>query len=99
MFADTAMSKLDGGVPYYLEYSFVVPRYWFFGGQLHPEWGDPSPSIHFRHHNKANVAWVDGHVDDRTMAVHNELNAYNVRSANMMLGWFEPLDNSLYDLK
>ena len=99
MLADTAMSKLDGGVPYYLEYSFVVPRYWFFSGEFHPEWGNPSPSIHFRHRGKANVAWVDGHVDDRTMAVFDELNAYQVRSADMMLGWFEPLGNSQFDLK
>ncbi len=99
MFADTAMSKLDGGVPYYMEYSFVEPRYWFSGGQFHPEWGDPSPSIHFRHRGKANVAWGDGHIDVREMADYDGINAYGVRSADVMLGWFKPMDNTLFDLE
>lgn len=99
MFADTAMSKLDGGTPYYLEYSFAVPRHWFHRGQFQPGWGDPSPSIHFCHRDKANIAWVDGHVDDKAMGIFNGINAYNVRSADMQIGWFEPLDNSLFDLK
>lgn len=99
MFADAAMSKLDGGVPYYLEYSFVKPRYWFSGGQFHPEWGDPSPSIHFRHRGRANVAWVDGHIDARERADYDGINAYGVKSADMMLGWFEPVNNSQFDLE
>jgi prepilin-type N-terminal cleavage/methylation domain-containing protein/prepilin-type processing-associated H-X9-DG protein len=99
MFADAAMSKLDGGVPYYMEYSFVEPRYWFSGGQFHLEWGDPSPSIHFRHRGKANVAWVDGHIDAREMADFDGINTYGVKSADMMLGWFEPIDNTPFDLK
>jgi len=99
MFADAAMSNLDGGVPYYMEYSFVEPRYWFSSGQFHPEWGDPSPSIHFRHRGKANVAWIDGHVDAKVMVVFNGLNAYGVKSYDMMLGWFEPIDNTPFDLK
>jgi len=99
MFMDAAMSKLDSMVPYYLEYSFIHPRFWFHSGQFHPEWGNPSPSIHFRHRDKANVAWVDGHVDDRTMGTFAGVNAYGVRSSEVMLGWFEPMDNSLFDLK
>jgi prepilin-type N-terminal cleavage/methylation domain-containing protein/prepilin-type processing-associated H-X9-DG protein len=99
MFADAAMSKLDGGAPYYLEYSFVKPRHWFSDGQFHLEWGDPSPSIHFRHRGKASVAWVDGHIDAKVMADFDGINSYGVKSADMMLGWFEPLDNSQFDLE
>lgn len=99
MFADAAMAKQDGGQPYYLEYSFAEPFYFVVNGQPSTAWGNPSPSIHFRHNRRANAAWCDGHVDDRPIAEHDGLSAYGVRSAEMMLGWFAPLDNSLFDLK
>jgi len=101
MFADAAMTKLDGS-PYYLEYSFVEPRHFVIDGLVDETdtiWGTPSPSIHFRHRSKANVGWADGHVTDRTMGNFGGINAYGVRSADMMIGWFDPLDNSLFDLK
>ena len=99
MFADTAMGKLDNGRAYYLEYSFAEPRYFVFNGKPITSWGDPSPSIHFRHRNNANVGWVDGHIDSRRMAKYDKDNIYGVNSADMNLGWFEPLDNSQFDLK
>ena len=98
MFADTAMTKLDGGQPYYLEYSFAEPPFTVSGGQPDTSFY-MSPSIHFRHRDRANVGWTDGHVDARAMAAFGEINAYQVKSADMMIGWFEPMDNSLYDLK
>ena len=98
MFADTAMAKLDGGQPYYLEYSFVEPPFTVSNGQPVTSFY-MSPSIHFRHRDRANVGWADGHVDARAMAAFGEINAYQVKSADMMIGWFEPMDNSLYDLK
>ncbi len=99
MFADTAMAKLDNGSPYYLEYSFAEPPYFVFNGQPATSWGYASPSIHFRHRDRANIGWTDGHIDSRRMAKFEALNAYGVKSSNMKLGWFEPLDNSLFDLE
>ncbi len=99
MFADTAMAKLDNGRPYYLEYSFAEPPYFVVNGQPATSWGYASPSIHFRHRGKANVGWVDGHVTSEKMAPFEEENIYDVKSSDMMLGWFEPIDNTLFDLK
>ena len=98
MFADTAMAKLDGGVPYYLEYSFAEPRFFVIDGVEYHDF-DPSPSIHFRHRGQANIAWADGHVDCRLMGFFEQINAYGVNSADMMLGWFEPMDNSMFNVR
>ena len=99
MFADSAMAKLDNDRPYYLEYSFAEPPYFVANGEPIPSWGYASPSIHFRHRGKADIGWTDGHTDSRTMAEFEGINAYRVKSCDMMLGWFEPIDNSLFDLK
>jgi prepilin-type processing-associated H-X9-DG protein/prepilin-type N-terminal cleavage/methylation domain-containing protein len=99
MFADTAMAKLDNGRPYYLEYSFAEPPYFVVNGKPVTSWGYASPSIHFRHRDRANIGWADGHTDSRQMAEFKGKNAYGVESADMKLGWFEPIDNSLFDLK
>lgn len=99
MFADAAMTKLDGGQSYYLEYSFVEPYYFVVNGQPDDSWGRPSPSIHFRHNERANVAWCDGHVESKSIAADNSVNVYGVRSYDVQIGWFEPLDNTLFDLK
>ena len=91
MFSDAAMSELNAGVPYYLEYSFAEPTF--------NSLGFASPSIHFRHKDKANIGWVDGHIDQQKMTPYGGLNAYGVKSADMMLGWFGALNNSKFDLK
>jgi prepilin-type N-terminal cleavage/methylation domain-containing protein/prepilin-type processing-associated H-X9-DG protein len=65
--------------------------------------GPPSAS-------RANVGWADGHIEPRQMAPgtrddgrgttdEGRTNAYGVDSAEMKLGWFDPVDNSPYDLK
>ena len=99
MFADTAMTKLDSGRPYYLEYSFVEPYYFVVNGKPDDSWGHPSPSIHFRHNQKANVGWCDGHVESMSIAAEDSVSVYGVRSCDVQIGWFEPLNNSLFDLK
>lgn len=91
MFADCAMARADKGVPYYLEYSFAEPPL--------NEWGYAWPSIHFRHRNRANVGWVDGHISSETMTNFSIIIYNGINSADMMLGWFGPLDNGLFDLK
>jgi len=99
MFADTAMAKLDGTRPYYLEYSFAEPPF-FLDSRGEPVPGFyASPSIHFRHGGRANVGWADGHVDSQEMVPFDGVNAYGVRSSRVMLGWFGSLDNSLFDLR
>ncbi len=95
MFADTAMAKDQKSL---IEYSFAEPPFTVAGGR--PVTGFyMSPSVHFRHRGRANVGWADGHIDPRRLAKFDGENAYGVASAEMKLGWFEPVDNSPYDLK
>jgi prepilin-type processing-associated H-X9-DG protein len=58
-----------------------------------------SPSIHFRHKGRANVGWVDGHIEQRQMGKFGDKNAYGVDSGSLRLGWFEPIDNTPFDLE
>jgi prepilin-type N-terminal cleavage/methylation domain-containing protein/prepilin-type processing-associated H-X9-DG protein len=91
LFADCAMARADNGVSYYLEYSFAEPP---LNG-----WGYAWPSIHFRHRNRANIGWVDGHISSETMTDFNVVIYDGINSSDVMLGWFGPLDNSLFDLE
>lgn len=92
MFADCAFLK-DGNL---IEYSFAEPPYSIYNGQpIAPN----RPSIHFRHRNTAAIAWVDGHVSSETMTKVEDKNFYDAKSASFKLGWFGPLDNSLFDLR
>lgn len=95
MFSDCAMSLKDGS---YIEYSFAEPPYFVMDGQLFTGMYS-SPSIHFRHRGQANIGWSDGHISSQKMAEVSEENVYSVLSAKMKLGWFGPVDNSLFDLK
>jgi len=95
MFADCAMAR-DGNR--LIEYSFAEPPLVVYDGQ--PITGSyMSPSIHFRHSQKTNAAWADGHIDSRAMADFDQENVYGVRSAELELGWFAPVDNTLFDLQ
>jgi len=95
MFADTAMAK---GSKSLIEYSFAEPPFTV-------QYGRPvtsfymSPSVHFRHRDRANVGWADGHVEPRQLAKLDSKNVYGIDSSKMNLGWFGPVDNSPYDLK
>ncbi len=95
MFADCAMSLEEGS---YIEYSFAEPPYFLIDGKLFTDMYS-SPSIHFRHRKQANIGWSDGHTSSKGMAELSGENVYNVLSAKMRLGWFEPVDNSFFDLK
>ncbi len=110
MFADTAMAKdrssPAGGRGSLIEYSFAEPPFTVYSGRPVTEFY-MSPSIHFRHGNrsgppsasKANVGWADGHIEPCRMAQSDRTNAYGVRSAGMRLGWFEPINNTPFDLE
>jgi prepilin-type N-terminal cleavage/methylation domain-containing protein/prepilin-type processing-associated H-X9-DG protein len=95
MFADTAMSN-DGAS--FIEYSFAEPPFTVYNGRPVTSFY-MSPSIHFRHRNHANTGWADGHIGPRQMAKCDQENVYSVGSAEMQLGWFEPMDNTLFDLE
>ena len=102
MFADTAMannlSSPAGGQGFVIEYSFAEPPFTVYNGRPVTEFY-MSPSVHFRHGNLSNIGWADGHIDPRQIAEFDGENAYGVHSAGMKLGWFEPINNTPFDLE
>ena len=95
MFADSAISRQAGVV---IEYSFAEPPFAVFEGAVMTGFY-MSPSIHFRHRGRANIGWVDGHTDSREPAPMPGDNVYGVDSAAAGLGWFDPVDNTPFDLE
>jgi len=95
MFADTAMAN---GQKSLIEYSFAEPPFTVHNGRPVTEFY-MSPSIHFRHGDQANVGWADGHIEPRQMARSGEENVYGAEPGDFKLGWFEPLNNTPFDLQ
>ena len=95
MFADTAMSR-DGES--YIEYSFAEQPFIVYAGRVITG-SRMSPSIHFRHRGRANIGWVGGQVGTKEIAKFEKKNAFGVDSAAMKLGWFDPIDNTPFDLE
>ena len=99
MFADTAMANNGKSL---IEYSFAEPPFTVYDGRPVTDFY-MSPSIHFRHRGQTNVAWVDGHIEPRRMVKadpkSDRANAYGINSADLNLGWFEPINNTLFDLQ
>lgn len=90
MFTDSGFAA-DG----LIEYSFAEPRF-------QPQFPTyrAVPSIHFRHLDRANVAWCDGHVDSQKMTFTHASEFYRSNPEKFNIGWFgEADDNSLFDLK
>jgi prepilin-type N-terminal cleavage/methylation domain-containing protein/prepilin-type processing-associated H-X9-DG protein len=95
MFADTAaIYKKE-----LIEYSFAEPRYFIANGKPVIDAWNPEPSIHFRHRKRANIAWADGHADSEKIAKSDVTNPDGTKPSDMNIGWFEPMDNSMFDLK
>ena len=104
MFTDAAV--LEGTGPHYLiEYSFAEAPYW-----VDEDWWNPGqiaetsmtskPSIHFRHRDKANVVWCDGHANEQSFAFTNEMDPKYARELERhKIGWFGPDSNVLFDPK
>ncbi|MFP4105317.1 MAG: prepilin-type N-terminal cleavage/methylation domain-containing protein [Phycisphaerae bacterium] len=99
MFTDAAYIQGRGRL---IEYSFAEPPFF----QLSP--GPPSrfrpnPSVHFRHMDRCNVAWADGHVSDEEMTfssrylTHGQLSEEQVMA--LQFGWFGPESNEWWDLE
>ncbi len=95
MFADTAMANDQKSL---IEYSFAEPPFTVHNGRPVTEFY-MSPSIHFRHKGQTNVGWADGHIEPRRMAGSGDKNVYGTISGDFKLGWFEPLDNTPFDLE
>ena len=95
MFTDAAMA--NDGISL-IEYSFAEPPFTVYNGQTITGFY-MSPSINFRHSGRANVGWADGHIGPREMAKFDNKNVYGVDSTDMKLGWFEPINNTLFDLE
>ncbi|MBN1972609.1 MAG: prepilin-type N-terminal cleavage/methylation domain-containing protein [Sedimentisphaerales bacterium] len=95
VFSDTAMGN-DGDS--LIEYSFAEPPFAVKNG-LPVASFYMSPSIHFRHNSNSNIGWADGHISHSKIAQFDSVNVYEVNSADLYLGWFNPIDNSLFDLK
>ena len=88
-FADTAMAMASPGGGFQLiEYSFVEPPTNSFG--------PTSPSIHFRHRGRANIAWADAHVSAEQFEWTYPTNIYGANNAAAHLGFFGPKDNRLF---
>ena len=83
-FADAAIAN-----PNLIEYSFVESPQDVDGNAS-------SPSIHFRHRDRANVAWADGHVSSQLFEWTYPVNVYGAKNQPMHLGYFGPHDNSLF---
>lgn len=88
MFTDTAlMDELP------IEYSFAEPRFNLIYGSRH------DPSIHFRHAERTNVGWADGHVEPERMTFSSSSGLYRGDPKSANIGWFGiDDDNSLFDL-
>ena len=95
MFADCAMSNNDSSL---IEYSFAEPPFAVFNGNVMTSFF-MSPSIHFRHRGRANIGWSDGHAGSRVMTTFDQPNVFGADSSALGLGWFDPMDNSLFDLE
>lgn len=103
LFTDTAFAgrtEIGTGIEYgpaLIRYAFAEPRYYVIGKITTSAW-DPSPSIHFRHRKRACVGWADGHADNQKMGNCDKYNEDGINPKDFNVGWFEPMDNSLFDL-
>lgn len=93
MFTDTAYLQ---GWPagYLVEYSFCEPpRQVMLGPGGITESGTPYPTIHFRHLERANIVWCDGHADKASLG-RSTFKTEVLK--DFSLGWFGPEDNRLF---
>jgi prepilin-type N-terminal cleavage/methylation domain-containing protein/prepilin-type processing-associated H-X9-DG protein len=90
MFATTAFAKSNG----LQEYPFAEPYQWVDpNGNLD---GSLQPSVHFRDHGRALIAWCDGHVTAELPTQLGGTDFYGGNSAQDNIGWFGPADNNGY---
>jgi len=94
MFTDTAFIQ-GFGEQYLIEYSFCEsPRNIRVQDGTVTEYGRPTPSIHFRHLERTNVMWCDGHASGETLSF-SKLDQATL--GRYRIGWFGPETNELFD--
>ncbi|NCC51924.1 MAG: prepilin-type N-terminal cleavage/methylation domain-containing protein [Spartobacteria bacterium] len=91
-FADTAFPQPYSNPRYLIEYSFAEAYHFLSGSPPRESGAHSTPSIHFRHNEKANVVWVDGHVSAEELTT-----SAGALSESHQLGWFGGPDNQLFD--
>lgn len=91
MFADAAMPLKDGLIEYgFIEAPhFATPEHPFGN----PDFGLASPSIHFRHYDRANVMWCDGHASCEKWEWAPRTNIFKGNNFRWNVGWFGPKNN------
>ena len=59
-----------------------------------------SPSLHFRHDGRVNIAWCDGHVTGESPMFSREIDVFGtvIDYFRFNLGWFGPDDDTLFAL-
>ncbi len=90
-FADSAMASSPVSL---IEYSFIEPPLFLQAPPAPPT--QSSPSIHFRHKRRANIAWADGHVTSEALEWTYETNVYLAPNDRFNLGFIGPHDNRLF---
>lgn len=101
MFTDTAFITIVGGAKQHIEYSFAEPPF-FQTNPGAPSTSRANASIHFRHLDNANVAWVDGHVRSEPIVFNRQsISAGGAvdPSLSLGLGWFGDDSNDVFDLR
>jgi prepilin-type processing-associated H-X9-DG protein len=89
MFCDTAFAQYNAGQLSLIEYSFAEPDRFLSANRV--LYGQPVPSIHFRHRNRANVVWCDGHATAEAMTKSDDNT-----DQRFSIGWFGNQGNNYY---
>jgi prepilin-type N-terminal cleavage/methylation domain-containing protein/prepilin-type processing-associated H-X9-DG protein len=95
MFGDAALPYPNGTI---IEYSFIEPPFWHLNAGKEPSSFKPDPSMHFRHKGYANAVWCDGHASSEKFAFTTDVNAYHGDNLKCQVGWFDPDNNSKFDI-
>ena len=99
IFADTAIAKSFNGAERMIKYPFAEQRFFVVNSNPDAVW-DPEPSLHFCHRNKmVNIAWVDGHVSQKKMGRYGGTASKCLMAEKFSISWFNPMDNSFFDLQ
>jgi prepilin-type N-terminal cleavage/methylation domain-containing protein/prepilin-type processing-associated H-X9-DG protein len=89
MFCDAAFAQYSAGQTFLIEYSFAEPD--MFLSASRALYGQPVPSIHFRHRARANIVWCDGHAAAEAMTKSDDS-----VDQGFSIGWFGDQGSNFY---